>query len=114
MTFTRNAALLATMALAFAAQAGNPDSEWHYYGQDPRSARYSPLNQINRDNVGALERAWTFRTGDIGPGRTHYAECTPLIVDGVMYVITPFSRLIAIDATTGEEAWRFTPEPPLE
>ncbi len=113
MTFTRNAALLATVALAFAAQAGNPDTEWHHYGQDPGGARYSALDQINRDNVGTLERAWTYRTGDIGPGKTHYAECTPLIVDGMMYVITPFSRLIAIDAMTGEEAWRFTPDPPL-
>ena len=57
MTFTRNAALLATLALAFVAQAGNPDSEWHHYGHDPGGARYSPLDQINRDNVGALERA---------------------------------------------------------
>jgi quinoprotein glucose dehydrogenase len=88
--------------------------EWRHYGQDPGGARYSGLREMTRDNVANLERAWTFRTGDIAAGSAHYAECTPLVVDGVLYVITPFSRLIALDATTGTELWRFTPDPPLD
>lgn len=88
-------------------------TEWPYYGQDAGGARYSDLDQINRNNVGALEQAWVYRTGDIAAGRAHYTECTPLVVDGVLYVITPFSRLIALDAMTGDELFRFSPDPPL-
>lgn len=88
--------------------------EWPNYGRDPGGTRYSSLDQIDTGNVATLERAWTFRTGDIAKEGAHYAECTPLMVDGVVYVITPFSRLIAIDAVSGEERWRFSPDPPLD
>ncbi|MBI2433727.1 MAG: PQQ-binding-like beta-propeller repeat protein, partial [Candidatus Hydrogenedentes bacterium] len=88
--------------------------EWRYYARDAGGTRYSPLDQINTANVVSLERAWTFRTGDIAEGGAQYAECTPLMVDGVVYVITPFSRLVAIDAVSGQELWRFSPEPPLK
>ena len=92
---------------------GASATEWRYYGKDAGGTRYAELDQINRANVMDLERAWTFRTGDMAEGSAHYTECTPLMVDGVVYLITPFSRLIALDATTGEEQWRFTPDPPL-
>jgi len=105
-------ALAGLLAAAFTFPSAG--GEWRYYGRDAGGARYSPLDQIDRGNVAALERAWTYRTGDLAPGRAHYAQCTPLVVEGVLYVITPFSRLIAIDATTGEERWRFTPDPPLD
>ncbi|GMW03023.1 MAG: alcohol dehydrogenase [Candidatus Hydrogenedentota bacterium] len=102
--------LTVSISLALAESA---DREWRYYAKDAGGTRFSPLDDIHRGNVADLERAWTYRTGDIAEGGAHYAECTPLVVDGVMYVITPFSRLIAIDATHGTELWRFTPEPPL-
>lgn len=89
-------------------------AEWPVYGRDSAGTRYAPLDQITTANVAMLEPAWTARTGDIAEGGAHYAECTPLVVDGVMYVITPFSRLIAYDATTGAELWRFSPDPPLD
>lgn len=111
MLFVSALTLLLLAASTPAAERG--PEEWHYYGQDAGGARYSLLDEINRDNVTELERAWTYRTGDIAKPGAHYAECTPLVVDGVMYVITPFSRLIAIDATTGEERFRFSPDPPL-
>lgn len=107
-------AILLPILCAIPPAAASPDHEWRFYGQDPGGARHSPLDQINRENVARLERAWVYRTGDIAEGRAHYAECTPLVVDGVLYVITPFSRLIAIDARTGEERFRFTPDPPLD
>lgn len=113
MNLTRPLATLVALSCALATSA-DPASEWRYYGQDPGGARFSYLDQINTTNAANLERAWTYRTGDFGPGKAHYAECTPLVVDGVLYVITPLSRLIAIDATTGEERWRFSPEPPLD
>ena len=101
---------LCVMLLISVAQA----TEWPYYGQSAGGARYAPLNQIDRANVGELERAWTYHTGDIAKSGAHYAECTPLVVDGVLYVITPFSRLIALDAVTGQERFRFNPDPPLD
>lgn len=88
-------------------------SEWHHYAHDPGGARFSPLAQINTSNVKNLQRAWTYRTGDIGEGGSHYAQCTPLMIDDTIYLITPFSRLIALNAITGEEQWRFSPDPPL-
>ncbi len=100
------------LALSLSSVA-DPSEEWHSYGQDPAGSRFSTLDQINRSNVTQLERAWTYRTGDIASKGRHYAECTPLVIDGVVYVITPFSRLIAIDAVTGKELWRFSPEPML-
>jgi len=105
---------LLIFSVLISAHFHNADAEdWAYYGQDPGGARFSTLAQINRGNVTQLERAWTYRTGDIAEGTAHYTECTPLMVDGVLYLITPFSRLIALDATTGEEQFRFSPDPPL-
>lgn len=90
-----------------------PDGEWHHYGRTHEGARFSPLDQINLDNVASLERAWVYQTGDFGDGDGHYFECTPLVIDDTVYVITTLSRLVALDAVTGEEKWAFTPEPPL-
>ncbi|MBA3485341.1 MAG: pyrroloquinoline quinone-dependent dehydrogenase [Pirellulales bacterium] len=70
--------------------------------------RYSELDQVNRDNVGQLAPAWTYRTGELdadGNGKT--IECTPIVVDGVMYITTGAMRVVALDATTGEERWQF-------
>ncbi len=105
--------LVLCFVIALNGYSKDADTEWHYYGQNAGGTRYSSLDQIHTSNVSKLRRAWTFRTGDIAKGSAHYAECTPLVVDGVMYVITPFSRLIAIDAVAGNELWRFTPDPPL-
>ncbi|MFP6584522.1 MAG: pyrroloquinoline quinone-dependent dehydrogenase [Candidatus Hydrogenedentota bacterium] len=113
MIFIRRAVMLCLLLPAIVMAQDNWRTEWHHYAHDPGGARFSPLAQINASNVANLERAWTFRTGDIGEGGSHYAECTPLMVDGILYLITPFSRLIALDAITGEEQWRFSPDPPL-
>jgi quinoprotein glucose dehydrogenase len=107
-TFGALALVLCTTACATA-----DDTEWRYYAKDAAATRHAALDQIHTGNVAQLERAWTYRTGDIAEGRAHYAECTPLVIDGILYVITPFSRLIAIDSVTGAELWRFSPDPPL-
>jgi quinoprotein glucose dehydrogenase len=76
--------------------------------------RYSPLKQINAGNVAKLKVAWTFNTGDVSDGTTlpvrSAFEATPLIHDGVMYVTTPFCRLIALDPETGKQIWAFDPK----
>lgn len=75
---------------------------------------FSPLTDISPDNVQDLEVAWTYRTGDVsekGNGRAGTAfEATPIMVDGVLYVSTPYSRVIALDPETGRELWAFDPE----
>lgn len=90
--------------------AGRSDDEWPAYGRDPGGRRYSPLTQINRDNVASLKIAWTFRTGDAyAPknGRPTAFEATPLYVDGVLYLGTPLGHVIALDPITGKERWSY-------
>jgi quinoprotein glucose dehydrogenase len=88
--------------------------EWPHYGADPGGMRYSPLDQINRGNVTRLKVAWTYRTGDMSDGTVYPTrsafECTPIVVDGVMYISTPFSRVDALDPESGKELWNFDPK----
>jgi quinoprotein glucose dehydrogenase len=114
----RIAVLCCAAALAATPVAKAPhDGEWRAYGRDPGGTRFSPLAQLTPANVGQLQRAWTFRTGEvdrlpnISPDREPPAfEATPLIVGGVMYAVTPSGRMIALDAETGAERWRFDPQ----
>jgi len=90
-----------------------PAAEWPYYGGDAGGMRYSPLDEINRSNVSKLRVAWTYHTGEVSDG-TRYPvrsafETTPIVVDGVLYLTTPFNRLVALDAETGRELWSFDP-----
>ena len=84
-------------------------AEWPHYGNDAAGSRYSPLAEINRENVGRLLVAWTYRTGEtVGEPRPygHYAfEATPIMVDGTLFLSTPYNRVIALDAETGKERW---------
>ena len=96
--------------VALATAAGEPELapgessvEWQVYSGDLAGTKYSSLDQINRTNVGSLEIAWIFRTGDRG----NTIECNPIIVDGTMYVTSPSLRVIALDAATGGVRWEF-------
>lgn len=97
---------------AAAAAAGG--SDWPYYGGDAGGMKYSPLRQINRENVRRLRVAWTYHTGEISDGTKYPVrsafEATPLVVGGVMYLTTPFNRLVALDPETGRELWSFDPK----
>ena len=100
---------------------GNDSStaEWPSYGQDIGGSRFSPLTQINPDNVQHLEVAWTYRTGDVADDREKFRatsafEATPILVDGVMYVATPFNRVIALDPANGQKKWAFDPQIPID
>jgi quinoprotein glucose dehydrogenase len=90
------------------------ESDWPSYGRDVGGSRYSPLNQINRDNVKELRAVWTYRTGDVADGsrtaETSQFEATPIMVDGMLYLSTPFNRVIALDPETGKERWTFDPK----
>lgn len=95
-------------------QQGVQPGEWPAYGRDPGGARNSPLRQIDRGNVAALQVAWTYRTGDVSDGsggrRASKFEATPIMIDGRLYLSTPFNRVIALDAATGRERWTYDPE----
>lgn len=85
-----------------------PFANWTRSQGDSGSRRYSTHTQINKTNVGELEVAWTFRAGD---GNANL-QCTPIIVDGVLFAPTPGRAIVAVDAATGVERWR-TPVPGL-
>ena len=86
-----------------AAAAGGPrDVDWPVYGGQKTGDRYSGLTQINRKNVRKLKVAWTFNTGEKGGLQT-----SPLIVGQTMFVYTPTQKVVALDAATGKELWRF-------
>jgi quinoprotein glucose dehydrogenase len=101
-----------------AAQQGARDEEWGYYGHDGGGMRYSPLAQINRENVARLKVAWAFHTDDISEGRGSRKrsgfETTPLMVEGTLYLTTPFNRVIALDPKTGTQRWAYDPKIDLD
>ena len=94
------------------------DSGWPVYGRDQGGARFSPLEQINTANVAELELAWSYRHGDLEkhPDRAAFAglHVTPILLPaeagGHLVACTPFSRVFALDPTTGKERWSFDPE----
>lgn len=85
---------------------------WTAYGGSNLSNRFAPAQQITPTNVGQLQQAWHFHTGDVKPddAEFNYAfQNTPLMVDGTLYVCTPSQIVIALDAAEGTEKWRFDP-----
>ncbi|KFF49886.1 glucose dehydrogenase [Gammaproteobacteria bacterium MFB021] len=82
--------------------------DWTAYGRDSAATRYSPLEQITPDNVGQLQVAWQYRTGDVLDHRWG-AETTPLKVGDDVFLCTSRNILISLDAATGEENWRYDP-----
>ncbi len=83
-------------------------TDWANVGNDKGGTRYCTLKQVHRGNVKALEVAWTYRSGDASPGTT--IQCTPVVVDGVMYITTPKLNVAALDAATGRQIWRYDPK----
>jgi quinoprotein glucose dehydrogenase len=89
--------------------------EWPVYGGDHGATRYSPLDDIDRANVARLQVAWTWKPAERAlpefgtqPGNF---QNTPLMIEDVLYVSTPYNRVVALDARTGQELWRYDPEP---
>jgi quinoprotein glucose dehydrogenase len=100
--------LLLSSASTVIAQRGAVDGQWPYYHGDSGGTRYSPLDQINPDNVGELEIAWRWSSRNFGPAPEFKGETTPLMIDGVLYFTAGFRRdVIAIDAGTAETLWTF-------
>ena len=91
-----------------------PVAEWSAYGANDAADRHSPLDQIRPENVGDLEVAWTYRSGDFEDGTGDSLlptafQNTPIAVGETLYFCTPFNRVIALDARSGEERWSYDP-----
>jgi quinoprotein glucose dehydrogenase len=104
---------LATVPARVAAQKA-PDTGWPTYGNDPGGTRYSPAKQIDKSNVGQLQVAWTYRTGafphDEELDKKAAFEATPILIEGKLFLSTPYNHVIALNATTGAKLWEFDPK----
>src|SRR5262245_52340053 len=87
----------------FAQELGPTRSDWSAYNGTAFSWRYSALDQVNTTNVKNLATTWMFQTGDTVDG----LYSTPVVVDGVMYVITPSAWVFALDAASGRVIWQY-------
>jgi quinoprotein glucose dehydrogenase len=110
-----NADMRITLVLVLtAAVAPAADSGWTVYGGDAGGTRYSALKQITRENVGGLKPVWTYHTGALKPktdlNEKAAFEATPILIDGTLYLSTPFNRVIALDPATGIERWSYDPK----
>src|SRR5260370_4955917 len=89
----------------------NLATDWPMFSHDLAATRYSSLKQINTSNVGKLKLAWRLpyradRNGPATGGLGALSEATPVVVNGIMYVPAE-SRVLALDAATGKEVWKF-------
>ena len=118
---------LLTSACAFVAGA---QTDWPIYGHDPGGRQYSPLKKIDTKNVAKLQVAWTYDTrpadvpppaGALGsseevaparptPRRNRASQATPLVVDGMLYLSSPYNRIVALEPETGKKIWEYESE----
>jgi quinoprotein glucose dehydrogenase len=89
-------------------------SEWPSYGGDAGGQRFAAVEELTPETVQRLEPAWTFHTGDVSDGKGEIPsgtafEATPILVDGLLYVCSPFNRVFALDPQSGALRWSFDP-----
>ncbi|OLO13239.1 pyrroloquinoline quinone-dependent dehydrogenase [Chromohalobacter japonicus] len=91
---------------------------WDSFHGQLNAQKYSPLDQINADNVGDLEKVWEIHTGDVSDGSGDLPptvwSATPVFANDTLYIGTPFYRILALDPATGEQKWSFDTESTLE
>ena len=94
------------------------DQGWPVHGATAEGTRYSSLLQIDRQNVGDLEIAWRYRSGEMRRRGDKFAQSKdqniPITVAGNLIVCTPFNRVIALEPSSGEEVWVFDPDVSME
>lgn len=98
-------AILPALLLLSGCSSGPKNADWRLFGGNDTNSRYSALDQINRDNVRNLTVAWTYDTGDAY--KDSEMQCNPLVVDGVLYGLSPKMRVFALNAATGKQVWSF-------
>lgn len=92
---------------AYLTNADNTPENWVTYGKNYAEDRFSSLNQVNTDNIGKLGLAWALNLET-----TRGIEATPLVVDGIMFLSGPWSKVFAVNARTGKMIWTYDPEVP--
>ena len=86
----------------------NQNSEkWNEYLGDKARTHYSSLNQINKFNVKTLIKVWEYKSGDLNGKNTTQIQCSPIVIDSILYGTNPVTKLFAINAKTGKELWKF-------
>jgi len=102
---------LVAVGLLSVVRAQSPQVEWTHYANDAGGSRYSPLTDVDASKLSRLQVAWQWKHWETPlkeyattPGQF---ESTPLMIDGTLYVTTPYNSLAALDAETGKEKWRF-------
>jgi len=98
-------ASLGSILIGCASVFTNPQTQhdWTHYGRDLAGQRFSPLAQIHTGNVQQLTQAWRFNTGVKAT-----FQATPIVQNGIMYVALPYNHVLALNAKTGQEIWRYT------
>ena len=96
--------------LAARAKAAPAEREWRVYHGDRGGRQWSPLGEIHRGNVQRLRPAWEYAAGGASEKGTSQIQCNPLVVEGVLYGVSPSLAAFALDAATGAELWKFAPD----
>ncbi|NDV02391.1 pyrroloquinoline quinone-dependent dehydrogenase [Pseudoroseicyclus tamaricis] len=111
-------AAVALAALAPAAPLLAQEGDWPTFNGNLAAQKYSPATQITPENVGDLELAWEFETGDVSDGSgelpTSVWSATPILANDTLYLGTPFYRVFALDPGTGEVRWSYNTDSTLE
>src|SRR5579872_6277557 len=129
LSLVGTSALVATVGVGAPASSQLTSKEWPTYGHDSGGMRYSPLTQITPANVTRLQLAWSYHMKPAGNAsaapvpapppdtnrvggraarpipRFSQSEVTPLVINGLMYITTPYRKILALNAATGKEIW---------
>jgi len=81
--------------------------KWEEYMGDKARTHYSSLNQINKSNVKTLKKIWEYKSGDLDNKNITQIQCSPIVIDSILYGTNPLTKLFAINAKTGKEIWKF-------
>ena len=110
MTNISRLALLVLLCLIGCRSANDEERTWGVYKADKKSSSYSPLRQLNKENVKRLRPVWTFRPKDAKEGTDFSrSESNPIVIDGMMYTTSARHRLYGLDASDGSKIWSFDP-----
>lgn len=97
----------------FIISCGSPQrhfEEWTEYLGDKGRSHYSTLEQIDHTNLHNLKVAWTYASGDASEKGRSQIQCSPIVVNGLLYGTNPVLKLFAVDAATGKQKWQFSPD----
>jgi quinoprotein glucose dehydrogenase len=105
---------IAFLTLIYFTACNNEDAlessrSWSVWNGNYNSNKYSSLDQVDTTNVHQLQVAWEYHTGDVDTAARSQIQCSPIIVNGIMYGTSPQLKLVALDAATGQPKWVFSP-----